>query len=325
MFRAPRKLHLRLPGPNGGQISEVVRGAIAIGLSAVAVLVLGTTSRTMLLAPPTEALVQTSAAYVPTSDSWTDQLTNPSAWRGGSFRIRQRPMTRAEEREERLREEREAQEARLRAEREAREEAMERAREFVRDGGGTYRTVCVRLCDGYFFPISFATTPDRFAADEATCNSRCSSSAKLYVYPNPGGEPEQMTDVRGQPYTALKNAFLFRTSYNEGCTCKPHPWDQASLNRHRAYAERAQGRKPSLTAKVQPERAAPSLAIGPAEAGQGTGIRTERPAGAMLVGVSERKPAQSTESQPKRDTRRDTGHAASARTTQWQNRAFSND
>ncbi|HEY6027233.1 MAG TPA: DUF2865 domain-containing protein, partial [Pseudolabrys sp.] len=28
--------------------------------------------------------------------------------------------------------------------------------------GGTYRTVCVRTCDGYYFPISFATTPDRF-------------------------------------------------------------------------------------------------------------------------------------------------------------------
>src|SRR3981081_2667513 len=28
---------------------------------------------------------------------------------------------------------------------------------------GTYRTVCVRTCDGFYFPISFATVPSRFA------------------------------------------------------------------------------------------------------------------------------------------------------------------
>ena len=30
--------------------------------------------------------------------------------------------------------------------------------------GDTYRTVCVRLCDGYYFPISFSTLPSHFAA-----------------------------------------------------------------------------------------------------------------------------------------------------------------
>src|ERR1700761_7708591 len=34
---------------------------------------------------------------------------------------------------------------------------------------GTYRTVCVRACDGGYFPISFATTPARFPDDEKTC------------------------------------------------------------------------------------------------------------------------------------------------------------
>src|SRR5580698_11017337 len=34
---------------------------------------------------------------------------------------------------------------------------------------GTYRTLCVRSCDGAYFPISFATVPARFADDERTC------------------------------------------------------------------------------------------------------------------------------------------------------------
>ncbi len=232
-----------------------MRAALAVGLAAFAVFVLGATCRSLLSAKPpqgtvqssdAQAVVKISGAYLPTND-WVDQVNNPSAWSGGRYRgSRQRPVSRDEERrereqeeraarEERQRAEREARDERLREERETREEAMARARELGRERG-TYRTVCVRLCDGYFFPISFAATPDRFAADEAACDARCSSGARLYVYPNPGGEPEQMRDVRGQPYTALKTAFLFRTNYVEACTCKPHPWEEASLNRHRVYS-----------------------------------------------------------------------------------------
>lgn len=253
-------------------MSDEVRAALAVGFAAVAVFVLGATSHA-LLSPTTpvqgvvqssdaEAVIKISGGYLLTND-WVDQVNNPSAWSGGRYRgTRQRPTSRDEERrereqeeraarEDRQRAEREARDERLREEREAREEAMARARELGRERG-TYRTVCVRLCDGYFFPISFSATPDRFAADEAACNARCSSSARLYVYPNPGGEPEDMRDVRGQPYTALKTAFLFRTTYVEACTCKPHPWEEASLNRHRVYAERAGKSKRPVAAKVQP-------------------------------------------------------------------------
>ncbi len=316
-------------------ILREAHGALALGLAAVAVVTIGAASRTMLAIEPASASAQISAAYVPSSDSWFDQLSNPQAWRSGRFRQRQRTLTRAEEREERLREqreereerlreEREAREERLRDEREAREEGMERAREFGRERG-TYRTVCVRLCDGYFFPISFATTPDRFAADEALCRSRCASSAKLYVYPNPGGEPEQMTDTRGQPYTALKTAFLFRTNYDAGCTCKPHPWDEASQDRHRAYAERAQSRKRSVTAKVQTEPT-PTLAISPAVPPQEPTGKAQRPAGAMLVGASDPKPPKVAEkSQPKREARSSGGRHGYGDRSDWRNRAFSGD
>ena len=36
-------------------------------------------------------------------------------------------------------------------------------------GGDTYRTVCVRTCDGYYYPISFSTNASRFREDEMTC------------------------------------------------------------------------------------------------------------------------------------------------------------
>ena len=87
-------------------------------------------------------------------------------------------------------------------------------------GGNTYRALCVRSCDGYYFPIDFETTPDHFAADAAACSSMCpAASASLYVYPNPGGDVSSMVSLNGSPYSALPTAFKYRTTYNPTCTC----------------------------------------------------------------------------------------------------------
>ncbi|MGQ0685502.1 DUF2865 domain-containing protein [Bradyrhizobium sp.] len=86
---------------------------------------------------------------------------------------------------------------------------------------GTYRTVCVRTCDGAYFPVSFATVAARFADDERTCKSLCpATEANLYAYPNPGGDMNQAVSTTGQPYTALPTAFKFRASHDPACSCK---------------------------------------------------------------------------------------------------------
>ena len=102
--------------------------------------------------------------------------------------------------------------------------------------GATFRTVCVRLCDGYYFPINFAVTSDRLERDAKVCASRCGSQGRLFVHDNPGGSPETMVDLAGRPYQQLKTAFLYRTEYVASCTCQPQPWETASQERHRGYA-----------------------------------------------------------------------------------------
>jgi hypothetical protein len=85
----------------------------------------------------------------------------------------------------------------------------------------TYRTVCVRTCDGAYFPVSFATVPARFPDDEKTCKALCpATEANLYAYPNPGGDMNQAVSTTGQPYTALPTAFKFRSSFDPACSCK---------------------------------------------------------------------------------------------------------
>jgi Protein of unknown function (DUF2865) len=86
---------------------------------------------------------------------------------------------------------------------------------------GTFRTVCVRTCDGAYFPISFATVPGRFPDDEKTCKALCpATEASLYAYRNPGEDINQAVSISGQQYSASPNAFRFRQEFNPSCACK---------------------------------------------------------------------------------------------------------
>jgi hypothetical protein len=115
---------------------------------------------------------------------------------------------------------------------------------------GTYRTVCVRLCDGYYWPVSFATSRSNFERDAIRCEASC-AGAKLYVYRNPGEEVDDMQDLKGQLYTKLPNAFLYRTKYDAACKCQPHPWEEASRLRHRIYALEAASRRGDMVAGAE--------------------------------------------------------------------------
>jgi len=86
---------------------------------------------------------------------------------------------------------------------------------------GTYRTVCVRTCDGYYFPISYSTVQNRFADDQRTCQRECpASEASLYTYRNPGEDIGQAVSLSGQPYTELPNAFHYRKEFTAACSCR---------------------------------------------------------------------------------------------------------
>jgi Protein of unknown function (DUF2865) len=109
---------------------------------------------------------------------------------------------------------------------------------------GTYRTVCVRSCDGAYFPISFATVPARFPDDEKSCKALCpAADATLFAYRNPGEDINQAVSISGQPYTALPNAFHYRTEFNPSCSCKAagQTWSDALKSIDDTAAAQQQG------------------------------------------------------------------------------------
>ncbi|MEP3232838.1 MAG: DUF2865 domain-containing protein [Hyphomicrobiales bacterium] len=80
--------------------------------------------------------------------------------------------------------------------------------------GTVFRTLCVRISDGYYFPLSFATVRSNFDTDEAKCKaSNPNEELRLFVHRNPSQEPEEMVDLAGLAYTKLPNAFLYRTKF----------------------------------------------------------------------------------------------------------------
>jgi hypothetical protein len=115
---------------------------------------------------------------------------------------------------------------------------------------GTYRTLCVRLCDGFYFPVSDSTRRERLSGDAKQCEQRCPARSRLFVYRNPGGEVQDMADLQGHPYRNLPTALLYQTKYVADCTCGGNPWDDASLARHRTYAEDVSRKRAGKTADL---------------------------------------------------------------------------
>src|SRR6266481_567764 len=139
---------------------------------------------------------------------------------------------------------------------------------------GTFRTVCVRTCDGAYFPVSFATYPARFPDDEKTCKALCpATEATLFSYRNPGEDISQATSINGQPYSALPNAFKYRTEFNPSCACKAagQTWSDALKSVDDKAAVEQQGdiivteesaKKMQQRSQPQPAKTAPAARKG---------------------------------------------------------------
>jgi len=88
---------------------------------------------------------------------------------------------------------------------------------------GSYRTLCVRTCDGYYFPMSSASSPSDFERDQANCQSSCPGAEVQIYYHRSSQESDAMVSgLSGQPYGDLPAAWLYKqtgTPSPAGCTC----------------------------------------------------------------------------------------------------------
>ncbi len=84
---------------------------------------------------------------------------------------------------------------------------------------GSY-AVCVRTCDGSFFPVSYSGAGSRADSLEDVCRSLCpNADVALYSFPF-GGTIEEAESASGEPYANLPNAGKFEQSDDPGCSCR---------------------------------------------------------------------------------------------------------
>ena len=163
--------------------------------------------------------------------------------------------------------------------------------------GNTYRTVCVRTCDGYYFPISYSTLPAKFADDEKVCRAMCpATEAVLYSHRNPGEDISQAVSNTGRNYSELPAAFAYRKAINPSCSCRAagQSWAEALRQFDDPTIERGDIIVNEEKAKLlsQPQTDAQGKPIKPS-ARPTTPTKSTQPAAAATATSSEDKPAES--------------------------------
>ena len=110
-----------------------------------------------------------------------------------------------------------------------------------RETRGAYM-VCVRTCDGSFFPFSYSGAGNHADSLEEVCQALCpNADVALYSFPF-GGTIEQAISTSGEAYPNLPNAGKFEQAYDPNCSCRRQGenWAEAL-----AFAEAKYGRHSS--------------------------------------------------------------------------------
>ncbi|MCJ2033591.1 DUF2865 domain-containing protein [Methylobacterium sp. J-068] len=84
------------------------------------------------------------------------------------------------------------------------------------------RTVCVRSCDGYLFPLGRLAGRADLPVHEAACAAACPNTpTRLFTLGAGEAELDRAIGLDGRPYRSLAVANLYRTRRVAQCSCQP--------------------------------------------------------------------------------------------------------
>jgi hypothetical protein len=101
---------------------------------------------------------------------------------------------------------------------------------------GTFRTLCVRLCEAM---RSTSPSAAGHLAQSSAETRRAASTAAPHrhgysSHRNPDQTVDDLVDIERRAYRNLPTALLYRSRYIADCTCRGNPWDEVSIARHRS-------------------------------------------------------------------------------------------
>jgi hypothetical protein len=129
-------------------------------------------------------------------------------------------------------------------------------------GTGEYRTLCVRTCDGYSFPMSNGADLQDFQRDQQNCEASCpGTEIELFYHLRDGQPQESMVSARsGQPYRNLPTAYRYKRvdlPRVPSCGCNISQNKDFSILAGEGRAVTAKP-KPAAVAEPAPPAASPS-------------------------------------------------------------------
>jgi hypothetical protein len=149
--------------------------------------------------------------------------------------------------------------------------------------GGTYganlQTVCVRTCDGGFFPLTTNASPVNFQQDAATCSRMCPGvPTELYFRYLPNQESSEMVSAAtGAPYSAMPYAFAYRKrapGEKSSCTCNMSAYYEEMRRQKTSTLPQPDAGRSSITSITTPK---PQSQQQPAAAPQQATVQPQAP------------------------------------------------
>jgi hypothetical protein len=107
---------------------------------------------------------------------------------------------------------------------------------------GGSQAVCVRTCDGGFFPMSLSSHHSEESLSEM-CKALCPGTDVAVYSRNPDAEIRTAVGLDGKPYMDLPNALKFQKSFDAACTCRPagKTWAEALANAESVLGNQRKG------------------------------------------------------------------------------------
>jgi hypothetical protein len=127
--------------------------------------------------------------------------------------------------------------------------------------------LCVRTCDGGFFPLTNSARRSNLDELNNLCKALCPNTEATLYTRSTRGQLENSVSIDGASYSDLPNALKFQKAFDPACTCKPpdKTWVEALAEAERILAA-ANGEDEQVTAE-QAEKMSRPLAPGEIPAG----------------------------------------------------------
>jgi hypothetical protein len=124
---------------------------------------------------------------------------------------------------------------------------------------GGRRLVCVRTCDGFYFPL--ANAPGGRAGADEMCQALCpGTETAAFAMPGSDNGITRAISLKGQPYMGMPTALKFQKAFDGACSCKKETESWSNVLR-RAEGMLAQQRGDIIvTAQKSEELSRPKLA-----------------------------------------------------------------